>query len=681
MIIRGPMDVTDSPIVIVELSQEADEEIPFRYPWPRWIYAKLIENLNQAGVKAIGFDLLFDQPDDNPGNDSTFAKALAAYDNVVMTGGFRRMRDTRRSGLVSESIYRVMPAPLLDHAMQNPPGIVDMYRDGDGFIRSYPFQSQFRDETLYSLAIQTLMVAENIPADQVSSLPGSFHIGRYGIPKNREKLMYINFYGGNRTFAHIGLEKVIDDEQFDTQMEMEAFPVNEFSDPDYGILARGELEGKIVLVGATMPELQDYHTVPFVGDNRQSTMAGVEIHANALQTIIDENYLRDLPGSVQTLILILLTVYLVWYVNRGRLAISGVTTALFMIFTLAGGYLFFSQWGIIIDILPLLTAQFGAFLAAISANYVNEQSEKKRITSMFLSYVSPDLVKRLIEGDQALNLAGEKKELTVLFCDIANFTKLSEQLPPDEIVEFMNRYLDGLTTVITDEEGTLDKYIGDAIMAFYGAPLALSAHASRACKSALLMRQISDKIIQKIVSENQQLQKIPLYTRFGVNTGKMLVGNVGSSRRFNYTVMGDQVNIGARCEAACKEFGVSIIVSGATRKRAGKVDFLYRPLGFLRVVGREEPVEIYELMAFKKQAEPKWFLLAEKFEKAMELYKTRNWLEAREAFLDLTGLEAERPDNIPGTLNPSQFYADLCEKLSEELPGEEWKGVIDQKIK
>lgn len=675
------MDLSDSPIVIVELSQEADEEIPFRYPWPRWVYAKLIENLNMAGVEAIGFDLLFDQPEENPAHDSTFAQALQEFDNVVLTGGFRRSREMTQSGVVSSRINRLMPAPILENAMQNPPGIVDMYQDSDGFIRNYPFQSEFRGERLYSLAIQTLMTAKNISPDQISETAESFQFGEYSIPKNRNQLMNLNYYGGNRTFEYMGFEKIIDDEEFETRMEREAFPVNEFSDPDYGILARGDLEGKIVLVGATMPELQDYHSVPMMSDNNQFIMSGVEIHANALQTILDGAYLKDVPASFQWLIFLICTVFLVWLVTGSRLILSLVVTAFFIVCSIIAGYFLFSRFGIKFELVPLFSVELGALIAGVAVNYIGEQREKTRITSMFTSYVSPQLVTRLIEGGQELKLAGENKELTVLFSDIANFSKISETLSPEEIVVFMNRYLDGLTTVITDEEGTLDKYIGDAIMAFYGAPLTLSAHASRACKSALLMREISDEIIESLKAEKSKLEGISIYTRFGINTGKMLVGNVGSGRRFNYTVMGDQVNLGARCEAACKEFGVSIIVSGVTRKKAGNVEFLYRPLGKLRVVGREEIEEIFELMAVRKDAKKEGFLLAEKFEKALNLYNNRQWEEAAELFSDLFELEEVRPGKIPGSLNPSRYYRNLCYKLMKSSPAESWDGVILQKDK
>ncbi|MEX0648449.1 MAG: adenylate/guanylate cyclase domain-containing protein [Balneolaceae bacterium] len=674
--IRGPLDVTDSPIVIVEVSQEADEEIPFRYPWPRQVYAKLIENLNRAGARVIAIDLLFDQEDENPANDAAFAEALAEYSNVVLIGGFRRSTDT-----FSEKTTRVMPARILENAMKNPPGIVDMRRDSDGFIREYPFGANFAGEQLYSFALQTLITAEKADTTTIEINSRSFQFSGHSVPKNRNGFMNINYYGGNRTFEHIGFEKIVDDGDFDTRMEMQAFPINEFSDPEYGLLASGVLENKIVLVGATMPELQDYHPVPFAASGGETIMSGVEIHANALQTILDENFLYDLPRAVAWPVSFLLLFFLAYAVNRLKIIQGVAVTFLILAVTAGAGYILFTQFSMMADILPVLLASVGIFITITTQNYLSEQKEKQRITSMFSSYVSPDLVNRLIEGEEDFKLAGESKHLTVLFSDIANFSKLSEKMPAEKVVAFMNEYLGSMTSIITNEDGTLDKYIGDAVMAFFGAPLSLPEHAVHACRSALLMQKASEELKKSVIFDEDTIQNISFHTRIGINTGAMVVGNMGSGQRFNYTVMGDNVNLGARCEAACKEFGIPIMVTGATKKEADNGEFLFRYLGKLRVIGKQQPVDIYQPVTFKEQSDSEVEEVIQTFEQAVNLYLAGDWKTAARLFEETREKEALINPVSKKKVNPSAFYLNLCRIYIKTPPVEQWDGVIEQSVK
>jgi len=681
MMLRDNRDLSDSPIVIVEISQEADEEIPYQYPWPRWIYAKLIENLNKAGARAIAIDVLFDQRDQNPANDSTLAETLRKFDNVVLIGGFRRTRDFTNSGVLVDKINRVMPAPVLHEALQNPVGIVDMHQDSDGFIRSYPFGSEFNDEKLFSLAIQTYMTAENISRNSVYDDGEHYRVGNRMIPKNNEGMMYINYYGGSRTFPYIGFEKIVDDEEFETRMEMEAFSVDEFSDPEYGILSQGILQDKIVFVGSTMPELQDFHLVPITGINGDPVMAGVEIHAHTLQNILDENFLRDVEAW-QIWGLTLLLAFLIVLIVQGFGVWLGLTISLFtMAVILFGSQLILNELNLVTSNIPLLLSSLGAYFAGNVKNYLTEQKQKERITSMFSSYVSPELVNRLIESDEKLELKGESRELTVLFSDIANFSKLSESIPADKVVVFMNEYLDRMTKIITDENGTLDKYIGDAVMAFYGAPVTLKTHAARACRSALFMQKASFELSTSALLKEQISADFNLYTRIGINTGEMVVGNMGSSQRFNYTVMGDQVNIGARCETVCKEFGVGIIITKSTRRAAGEGEFVYRHLGKLIIKGRKEPVDIYQLVSFAEDLNLHLIETVEKFNEGIRCFLNREWKAAADIFRETKKVEQSLINPYSPLINPSVFYLKRCRHFQTFPPSEQWKGAVEQQVK
>jgi len=679
--LRGPLSLEDSPVVIVEISQEADEEIPFQFPWPRNLYARLIENLNKAGAKVIAIDVLFDQPGQNPANDSLFAESIRKHGNVILIGGFRVARDYSDDGIIIDKTTRVMPNSILYDAMNHPVGIVDMKKDADGFIRDYPLMAEFMGESLFSLAVQTLLVSENISRNAVINDPGVFRAGRFNIPKNKNGMMYIQYYGGYRSFPYHGFEKVIDDEEFETKTEIEAFEVNEFSDPEYGLLSRDVFRDKIVLVGATMPELQDFHLVPVKESGGEPLMAGVEVHANALQTILDQNFLTDVPGYLIWALTLVIALLIPYVVQR-----SGIRGGFFvMIISIAGilaaGYILLIHAGLVAGLMPPVLAVLFAYLGANVRNYMIEQREKQRITSMFSSYVSPELVTRLLENESRLELAGETRVLTVLFSDIANFSRMSETMEAEKVVVFMNRYLDLMTRLVTEESGTLDKYIGDAVMAFYGAPVTLKTHAARACRSALRMQQSSIELSKSSFLKEELSSDFSLHTRIGINTGEMVVGNMGSKQRFNYTVMGDNVNIGARCETACKEFGVGIIVTKNTKREADNGEFVFRCLGKLRVKGRREPVDVYHLVNFANEMNLHLIETVELFNRGIEAYLAKNWKEAGVIFRETA--KSERNLNVPyfHDLNPSVFYLKRCRHLIAYPPDGNWDGAIEQKVK
>lgn len=681
MMLRDTPDLSESPIVIVEISQEADEEIPYQYPWPRRVYAKLIENLNQAGARVIAIDVLFDQRDQNPVNDSTFADVLREFENVILIGGFRRTREYMNSGVVVDKTSRVMPNPVLLEAMQNPVGIVDMRLDGDGFIRSYPFRSEFNNEQLHSLAIQTAMVSEDISQDEVYHDGHFYRLGSRMIPKNKDGLMYINYYGGSRSFPYIGFEEIVDDEEFETRMETEAFSVNEFSDPEYGILARGILQDKIVLVGSTMPELQDFHLVPVKGFNAEPEMAGVEIHAHALQNILDENFLVDVPFWYIWVLTLFFAFLIVWVVQQFNVWLGLIVSVIIIAAILFGSQFILAEFKFVTSTVPLILSCLGAYLSGNVKNYLAEQKQKERITSMFSSYVSPDLVNRLIESKERLDLKGESRELTVLFSDIANFSKLSESIPAEKVVVFMNKYLDMMTKIITDENGTLDKYIGDAVMAFYGAPVTLRTHAARACRSALFMQRASLELSNSPLLNEEISSEFNLHTRIGINTGKMVVGNMGSKQRFNYTVMGDHVNIGARCETACKDFGVSIIITKDTKRAAGNSEFVYRHLGKLLIKGRKEPVTIYHLVGFADDLNLHLIETVENFNRGIRHFLNREWKEASRIFRETEKIERSLIHSYSPLVNPSAFYLKRCRHYLTFPPPEVWNGAVEQQVK
>lgn len=731
MQMRGPQDVSDSPIIIVEMSNETDFEIPEKYPWPVDVYARLINNLNRAGVKAIGIDVMFDQRDMyDPVNDSLFAAALAEHGNVVLISSLSNEALITRGGYGTENIRRVMPNPVLRDASPNPFGLVDLMTDRDGTIRSYLIGSRYGGEMHHSLGMEVLRIYSDESSFEIEDSSTHYKFGPYNILKNRQNRVLINYYGGPRTFSYIDFYQVIDDETYDTTTELEAFEVNHFDDPDYGLLGQGIFKDKIVLVGATMPELQDFHGVPIRDGFTGERMAGVEVHAHAVQTILDGNYLIE-SSRMFTFVVLFSFILIMMWLTKKLPALGGLAAMIGMIFLwLWGSYQLFLKMNLIVfTVLPMMGILF-SYISTTVHQYLLEEKEKRRIKSMFSSYVSPELVEQMVSSDDAFQLGGEEKNLTVFFSDIQNFSSLSEKVTPTVLISLMNEYLDGMSEIIINVGGTLDKYIGDAIMAFFGAPVAQHNHAERACHAAVKMQKAISGLRQRWANDNSDLPEevLGIQNRIGINSGDMVVGNMGSSKRFNYTVLGDNVNVAARCEAACKELGVYTMVTETTRKLAEESTdvFQFRSLGTLRVKGRNEPVIIHELVGYKQDLNKERELALQLFEKGLELYNARKWVDAEEMFRKSLQLEImdnnetseesgkkfsakkligkagkliprvrargtdgaaimetikwiQTDDDIAEDLyHPAAVYIKRCEAFLKNPPAENWDGVFDQ---
>ncbi len=669
--VRGEIELSHSDIVIVEMSSRAEDEIPYKYPWPTYVYAKLVENLNMAGARVIAFDVIFNQPDMyDLKNDSLFANAVEEAGNVIFAGRVRQDPARQLSdGVTATQRVPLFPRELFLNATPWGVGFIDMRLDRDGVIRTYPLQFDYLDQSYHSLALQALPVlfGEEVVLQDHGSL---YEAADRLIPKNEQGRMLINFYGGYRSFDYISMESVVDDHEFQTTTELEAFEVNEFDHPDYGLLHRGVLENKIVLVGATMPELQDFHQVPFSDESGEYTMAGVEIHAHALQTILDGSFLREL-NSFQRLMLSLLLLGIAFIAGNKLLGWSGVVAVLILLAAWSIAVIqIFIQAGLFLPFLPGLLAISLGYVSSISLNIVYEMREKLKIKSMFSSYVSPKLVEKMISDEIEYKLGGSVEELTVLFTDIEQFTMYSESQEPQKMVSVMNRYLNIISNIIIRHDGTLDKYIGDAVMAFYGAPVPVDNQAEMACHTVLEAESEWKKI-------NYEFDGIPLRTRYGVNTGNMLVGNMGSEHHFNYTVIGDQVNLAARCESACKVFGVYAIVTASTKMKANtSSQFLFRELGRVKVKGRSEPETLYQLIGYNNSSGSDVVEAVFRFEDALQDFYDRDFKKALLTFEDLRSVEPAVLGSLE-EVNPSLFYAELCYRYLENAPPDTWNGEVE----
>lgn len=682
--IRGPVAIEDSSVVIVSISQQADQEIPYKYPWPTNLHAKLVEHLNEAGAKVIGFDVIFDQRDNySLTNDTLFAGAIKKYGNVILGGSIQHEKQNRGRGSSSISTTFVRPNEVLQSANKNPVGIVRSTKDADAKIRQYILDMAYNDERYLSLGLELLAFFNDMDKQNIDKSAEKLTFGPYSIPLYSSNLMTINYFGGPGTFPRFSYETVIDDSTIVLASEDSSFQINSFSDPRFGLKQSGVFEDKIVLIGATMPELNDLHSTPFADQN---IMPGVEMHANAIQTILSGKYIYYVPPGINLLVLLGLIILAVlgvrntsgfWGFALYLIAGACVTAAVL------GGFLWFRY---VLDFVSMMTALTVGYISMQSYEYVIEQREKRRIRGLFSSYVSPAVVEEMVAHQEEPKLGGDEIYITAFFSDIESFATISEQLPAEQLVKLLNEYLSAMTNILTEHDGTLDKYIGDAIVAFFGAPVPQEDHAYKACVVSQLMQQKLTELQSKWENDDEQWPELVQHmrARIGINTGTIVTGNMGSESRFNYTMMGDDVNLASRCETGSKQYGIYTMVTAATKEEAQQYGdrCVFRLIDRIVVKGRTQPVDVYEIMGLRDHLSEQQFECKEHFEKGIEAYRNRQWDAAHQFFERSLELEqAVTNDQNSNRTNPSAIYLDRCKRMKENPPDKHWDGVYVMKKK
>ncbi len=683
---RGQTDLEEkSNVIIVDISEESSKEFPppfNKWPWPRNYFARLIKNLNQAGVKAIGIDVIMsDQDKYVPQNDSLLHNAIRKYKNVVSAGKIK-IKDERLESIISETENFSSMFFDADSSI----GLVDVLPDRDGVLRRYlPFFSSFATDKYIpsfsfavlnkALGLQNLYTAEKDQND--------FKFSNISIPRFDKTSVLINYYGASNTFPHINFVDVIDAENFTTVSEKEfEVQINTWDDPETGLLHSGLFKDKIVLVGSTEPEDKDLFPTPITKQGAGkggNLMYGVEVHANVIQSILDQNFLYKQPQSHEIILIILLLFSAYFITTKLKslktkfgflleiISVLVIAALVYVIFEVSY-YLFVNQSYIISVVGPVSAVVLG-YIGSTVYNFLAERKQKVMIKGMFSQYVNSELVNELIANPEKLRLGGERKELTVLFTDIASFTTISESQNPEELVNFLNEYLSAMTEIIFNHTGTLDKFQGDAIMAFWGAPIENKNHALFCCKAALAMQNQLIELRKKWQEENKPLIKV----RAGINTGEMIVGNMGGRGKFDYTVIGDNVNLGSRLEGANKEYGTSIIISQSTYEQV-KDEFICREMDSILVKGKTKPIKIFELLCFANDERKFDCLeLKNKFESGLKLYKAFDFSNAI--------LNFEKVLEIKNDDEPSQVFIKRCKNFLTTPPPKDWNGVYEMKTK
>ena len=658
-----------SRVIILGISNETLKELPAPYnQWPlaRNLFAKVIKNLNQAGVKVIGIDILFNEEDRyNRLNDSLFLTEINRFNNVVLAAKLDEM-DTRYISLKKEmknynNIFYKGDDKLI--------GFVNVIPDFDGVIRRY-YLNYFDLNTDRNLPTFSLSVYDKYLS--VESKKDSSHI------KPKKKSFLINYYGPSNTFTTIELIDVLDDSELRTKLEIETGEeINTWDDSISGLKHSGIFKDKIVLIGSIEPEDKDIYPVAISSDDKMqygNLMYGVEIHANVVQMLIDKNNIHIIHWLV-LIILILLFAYLSDFLFRihkkikiSSLAVSEIFNLILLLIILYVVYEFSFQLftkNYFLSTISISLAAISVYLSNLIVHYLSERKQKMMIKNMFSHYVSSKIVDDLIENPQKLKLGGERKELSILFSDITNFTTLSESVEPEILVDFMNDYFDKMTEIIFKYNGTLDKFEGDAVMAFWGAPLNDPNHTFHSIETALEMRYETKKLSEKW----KDTLNFDIFTRIGINTGEVIVGNMGSNKKFDFTVMGDNVNISARLEAINKFYGTDIIVSEKTIQD-NREKYLIRELDYLLVKGKSKPIKIYQLIsAVNEVSEIDWQFVITEFEEGIRLYREKNFAKSLDRFKKIVSLYKND--------KPSLLYIKRCEEYLKNPPKDDWQGISE----
>lgn len=437
----------------------------------------------------------------------------------------------------------------------------------------------------------------------------------------------------------------------------------------------------IVLVGPEEKTFQDLAPTPF----DKATVPKVSVHGNLIKTLITGRYLKRLPDSIDYI-----ATFVVCIIMAGLAVYQGSRASLVQacgIILLAGyvclAFFTFSESHVIWPITTPACAGLSTSFLGLAAMVVIEQKAKGKLKGMFGSYVSSDLVDQMVDSGEEPKLGGEETAITAFFSDVQAFSSFSELLTPTGLVDLMNEYLTAMTNILQEERGTLDKYIGDAIVAMYGAPIPMSDHAYQAVRTAILMQQKQIELREKWVPEVEKWGKChglvtQMQTRIGCNTGTATVGNMGALDRFNYTMMGDMVNLAARCESGAKAYGAYIMITEETKIASEKIkdDIAFRYLDKIVVKGRSQPVAMYEPTGFMNEINRETQDCLHCFSQGIEKYLKQDWKGALKLFEQAKGLEPNKPGTTPGVKdNPSMILIDRCKIMQENPPGDDWDGV------
>lgn len=629
--------------VIVGIDQKSYQALLPRHgplsAWPRTLYARALDALATAGPRVIAFAIFFDA---SRPEDDVLAEAMRRADNVIVPVVAQGPRAfDPRPGVAQDFETLVRPAATVRRGARDE-GLANITTGQDSVVRSLPLLLRAGDEEVPSLPLTIVAHFTRRPAVlDGPPAPGYVHAAGRTIPVGEHDTMLIDFLGppseppGGGSFRIVSFVDVLEG-RFDPAL----------------------IRDRIVLLGPTIRGV-DEHATPTTGDTR---MWGVEILGNAVETVLYQRFLVPAPPALTVALIGLMALAAALVVAAWRPLPAGLTVAGGLALYGTAAAVTFER-GLVLDLVYPPAALLMSFAAALSSRLVIEQAEQRMIREAMGRYLSPVVSQWVLDDPDRLRLGGETREMTVLFNDLRAFTTLAHTLPPETLVALLNRYRAEMADVVFRHDGVLAQYAGDAIEAFWNAPMDQVDHARRACATALDMVAALEVLRPAFEARGWAHLDIGV----GINTGQMVVGNMGSKDRLIYTAVGDPVNVAARLEGLSKEYGVRVVVGEATVAAAPDA-FVYRLLDLVAVKGRAEPLRCYEVVARAGALLPDAQRRLARYHEALDLYRHRRWEEALRL---LDALAGEAP-----TDGPIALYRRRARALLAAPPPADWDGVF-----
>ena len=681
----SPRVAEQRPVVIVDIDEKSLKALG-QWPWPRTRIADLISRLTKLGALVIGFDVIFPEPDrtspqvaaDNfrdlddatrqkllslPNNDQVMADAMRKSRVVLgetglpepMAGspGAQTAGIAMLGGNAKPYLYEfpghLRNIPTLEQAAAGR-GLFTIRTERDGIVRRVPMVLQAQGEVLPSLTFEMLRVATGASTILIRSDAAgikSVAIPGFEVPTDRNGLLWMHFAPR------------------DAARYVSAVDVLE------GRVPADRFARRLAIVGTSAAGLLDIKTTPV-----DSAIPGVEINAQILESVLTQSMLSSPSYAVvvELASAIVLGIVIIWLAPMLGPSLLLAMGALIVTLFAGTSWYFFSQHRLLLDFTYPLGSSMVIYLTLIFANFVSEQAKRRQIRSAFGQYLSPTLVEQLAQAPEKLVLGGEQRNMTIMFSDVRGFTTISEiyKDDPQGLTSLMNSFLTPLTNAIIDRKGTIDKYMGDAVMAFWNAPLYDASHEINACEAAIDMLDRVETLNEAREQEAAKAGKpfIPIHIGIGINTGNCVVGNMGSDLRFDYSVLGDSVNLASRLEGQCKTYGLPIIV-GSKTALATKDKFAILEIDFVAVKGKKEPEVVYAIMGREELAQSGRFQRGRDINiKMLSCYRSRDWAGAL-AVID-EGRSADEEHRFTTLYN---VYAARIRAFQANPPPDDWQGA------
>ncbi|MCB1557006.1 MAG: adenylate/guanylate cyclase domain-containing protein [Alphaproteobacteria bacterium] len=693
-----PRPATDL-VKIVDIDDESLARTG-QWPWPRTVVADLVTRLSAMGAKVIAFDGVLAEPDrtspaffletfpDGPLKDRLVAQtgfqadndallARAIRESGIFVAGFTHGSNPKAPRVASRLFmtgdikkYFLTHSHYFDKTALFLPGLEAAAAGNGSFMARPEIDSVIRKtELLFSDGI-TLYPALNLEALRVSLKPQNLF---FTVRANK------NFTGNSldqtRFQMSIGDTSIPLDENGAIWVYFRPFsravdyiPAYQVLDPAFHEAVAKKVRGRILFVGSTAEGLKDLRATP-----HDPFLPGVEIHANAAEQFLQNRFLVRTRAAIGAEALFMLGSGIVIILLSPFVgALGGLLVSLvFIALSFSASWFFFDREGVLLDpVYPSFVVTF-LFVVSSTLSYIRTEAERRRVRDAFGLYISPDFMRELTADPGKLKLGGETRDLSVMFTDIRGFTTISEGLAPEELTRLMNDFLTPMSDVVMETRGTIDKYIGDAMMAFWNAPLDDPDHARHACRAALRMGPVLEDVNAALGAQAAELGGTPLVLRagIGINSGPASVGNMGSRARFAYSALGDTVNLAARLEGQTKTYGVDILIGEGTQ--AAVSDFAALEIDLLQVKGKQKPVRAFVLLGDDALAkDPAFQALKTTHEAVLKAYRARQWADA------LTFLEAARRADKAGAMQTVyDLYGDRIAVFQKRPPGPDWDGV------